>query len=687
LPFRPIFAIGRALITEVKDRYRQRKFGLLAGAIIGAIAGILLSLPFGAGLSSLSFETPFVFRKHGPSEALIVYMDEASHELLGQDPLRPWDRALHARLVERLTAAGAKMIVLDIIFSESTNPPPGTDALAAAIKKSNVILASLDIPNSDPQMKGFTTELPAKQLRDAAAGVGLSNLDRHDQLAVNIEATGKIDRIGWRQMFLGSSNAPALAWMAAKVANAPITRNEQNLSRPMWLNYYGPPGAIENFSYATALSPEISPEKFRGKTVFVGAKPISGFPGARLEQFMSPYGYMPGVEVHATAYLNLVRNEALHAVTPLGEAILLAAAGILFGGGMVLLRPQPASAITLLSIIAISVGGIALPLKTHYWFNWAALALIQVPLSFIWSITYNSIKLHIEKLLLEQSLHLHLSPRRAQQIIGHPELLKPGAEKLEIAIMFTDIANFSKITGRMEPGDLFGMMNNYFQVALTCIHKTDGTVIKLIGDAIFAVWNAPFPQQDFCTRGARAALALQESILKLEQDEKFLPLRTRVGLHCGEAYVGNVGSTERFDYTAMGDNINLTSRLEGLNKIVGTQILATRAFQKNLAADIPTRLIGHFRFKGIDRVVQVHELLDAITLSTMTKSSRGNFEDGLFQLQRKQLDEAEAAFTKASFENPQDGPAKFYLMMIPRLRQKGVHLREDWEGEIELDEK
>ena len=150
------------------------------------------------------------------------------------------------------------------------------------------------------------------------------------------------------------------------------------------------------------------------------------------------------------------------------------------------------------------------------------------------------------------------------------------------------------------------MMNTYFQTAIGCIHKDDGTVVKLIGDAIFAIWNAPFSQEDHCLRAARAALDLQTSIVRLEEDQKFLPLRTRVGLHVGEAYVGNVGSTERFDYTAMGENINIASRLEGLNKMMHTDILATRAFQKYVEATLLTRPIGHFRFKGFDQIGRAH---------------------------------------------------------------------------------
>ena len=214
---------------------------------------------------------------------------------------------------------------------------------------------------------------------------------------------------------------------------------------------------------------------------------------------------------------------------------------------------------------------------------------LQIPATFVWSLAYNAVRLHLEKRLLHESLIMHLSEARVAQILADPSLIKPGAVRQDITIMFTDIANFSKMSSRMEPDDLFKLLNEYYESALSVVKQNDGTVIKLIGDSIFAIWGAPFIQPDQQYRACKAALELQASIIKLESQQRSVPLRTRIGIHTGSAYVGNVGSQKRADYTAIGENINLASRLESLNKHLGTDILVTRDLQKIIESKITSR--------------------------------------------------------------------------------------------------
>jgi adenylate cyclase len=264
-------------------------------------------------------------------------------------------------------------------------------------------------------------------------------------------------------------------------------------------------------------------------------------------------------------------------------------------------------------------------------------------------------------------------------------LLRPGAEKQEISILFSDIANFSRITSHMEPEDLFKLLNNYFETALAAIHQTDGTVIKLIGDSIFAIWNAPFVQPNQQIRACQAALELGERLTLFQARERSLPLRTRVGLHTGLAHVGNVGSTARFDYTAIGDSVNLASRLEGLNKYLGTDLLATRDIQKFVENSIVGRRVGHFKLKGIDHVVEVHELVGLPEKAGNNRPWIEAFEDALYHFQRAAFDRAEAGFRRTMELHPDDGPSLFYLEKIKEFR--AIPPPEDWTGEIEFKEK
>jgi adenylate cyclase len=323
----------------------------------------------------------------------------------------------------------------------------------------------------------------------------------------------------------------------------------------------------------------------------------------------------------------------------------------------------------------------------------------QVGVALLWAILCTSLKLYVDKQVLAESLAYNLSPACVKEILKRPDLLRPGATKQEVSVLFSDIAGFSKITGRMDPDDLFALLNKYYDAALTGIHQTDGTVLQLIGDAIFAVWNAPLPQADHHVRACRAALTLRDQLLQFDVRQQSLPLRTRVGLHAGTASVGNLGSANRFEYSAIGDNTNLASRLEGLNKQLGTEILASRDIQKHVESTLLCRLVGHFKFKGVDRLLEVHELLGSLELAEPTRAWREAFARGLFHFQRRQFDAAEAQFklasqlrcestatpTTACSASMDDGPSLFYLAKIEVFRKE--HPSPEWNGEIELTEK
>jgi adenylate cyclase len=259
----------------------------------------------------------------------------------------------------------------------------------------------------------------------------------------------------------------------------------------------------------------------------------------------------------------------------------------------------------------------------------------------------------------------------------------------EVSVMFTDIAGFSKVSQRKHPEDLVKLLNGYYEEAISAVHGTDGVVIDLIGDAIFALWNAPETQADHAGRASRTALALHRKLLKFDEANDGAPLRTRVGLHRGPVCVGNVGSTQRFNYTAIGDAVNLASRLEGLNKQLGTDILATRDIQREVENSLITRPVGQFRFKGFDKVAEVYELLDIEAAPPWF----GEFREALRHFQRREWDAAEAGFRKVGTmrsaeqrgNEPGDAPSAFYLKQIEALRRSPPP--DDWLGEIDLREK
>ena len=180
----------------------------------------------------------------------------------------------------------------------------------------------------------------------------------------------------------------------------------------------------------------------------------------------------------------------------------------------------------------------------------------------------------------------------------------------------------------------------------------------------------------------RTALRLKNQLILYDAQNKNAPMKTRAGLHTGEALVGNFGSTQRFDYTVMGDAVNLAARLEGLNKHLGTLILATRDFQMAVEDKFVTRSVGVFRFKGIARSVQIFEMVGTPDCGEAMKTWRESFADGLHKFRRGEFEDAAKAFEEPLRLSAKDGPSQFYLKQIKRFHKEPPD--QNWTGEVSL---
>src|SRR5665213_767451 len=659
------------------------------GAILCAVLGWFLLTPIGEKLAHWSYDIPFGLRGVVyPTEAVMVYMDEPSHQQLGQFYNRPWDRSLHATLLNQLTAGHAAGVVFDVVFANPGPDPEADRKLAEAIKRNGHVILAADLRTggygdlqSSQGVQAFDT--PYDPFYDAAEGrCGSDAVYPDGDLMIRLHRPAKKD-----------DQISSEAWMAAKMLNAPVTQNPSNMFLPFYLNYYGPSTTIPSVSfYKVVLTNDqaMAPNFFKNKMVFVGARFFTKYSGERKDEYPTPFSYWIkdhqftcGVEVQATAFLNLLRNERLARVPASVEYAIIILTGLLAGFGLTLLRPLPASLTALLLIVAAAVIDYFLFAYFHLWFAWVIIALAQVPLAWIFSVSINSVQLYVEKQLVEQSLSLYLSPKLVKKFANNPKLLKPGAEKQLLTILFSDIAGFTSISEGMDSDDLARLMNVYFQSAVqNCIHATDGTVVKYIGDAIFAFGNAPDLQNDHSYRACEAALRFRN------QDAQHIngtELITRIGLHTGVANVGNFGSDTRVDYTAIGENINLAARMEGLNKYLGTRVLLTADTQAVAGSRLITRYLGLFRLKGFERAVGVYELTGWKAEEAASRELRARFADALDKLGQKDFTAAEAAFRHTLEISPKDGPCQFYLEQLEELRE--ATLPEGWKGEITLKDK
>jgi adenylate cyclase len=381
-------------------------------------------------------------------------------------------------------------------------------------------------------------------------------------------------------------------------------------------------------------------------------------------------------------FLNLIRGDWLRRPLEWVELLVMAIIGIVFGFGLVRLRPFAATGVALVGVGVIIGAAHLLFSKWLTWFPWLILV-IQVVVAHAWSVLFNSVQFYVQKRIMENTLSMYLSPKLVKKFARDPRLLKPGAEKQTLTIVFTDIEDFTSLSQGMDSDKLAEFMNRYFHIIVgDCIHPADGTVVKYIGDAVFAFWNAPEAQDDHALRACDAALRMRKMG---EMKMRGKTVRTRVGIHTGEANVGNFGSLERVDYTALGENVNLASRLEGLNKFVGTDCLISGETRSAIGDRLVMRRLGLFTLKGFDKSVEVFEIVGLPETAESTRKWREAFAEALGAYEGGHFELAAMAFRGVLDLKPGDGPTEFYLGRLDDLSKEP--LEGDWTGVTLLREK
>jgi adenylate cyclase len=656
----------------------------LFGAVLAAGTGLLIrQTALSRGLERKSYNTSHVMRGEVRApEAVLVYMDEPAYKALGQPLNAPWDRSLHAKLIDRLTAAGARIIVFDIVFTDPmTNRPSADERFAEAMKRSGRVILAAD--NVAAGEGGHKMSRPFDLLYNTAAGVGS---------AETLPDADAVIRLHTPEDLMAS-----LSWVAADFLKADVAQRPGESTAEHWVHYYGRPGLLRSVSYHLALDPDAVPdETFRGKAVFVGGRLLTKMIADRRDEFANPYSFWiprqialkqggffsAGVEVQATMFLNLIRGDWLRRPAAWTEIFVVIVTGVVFGFGLVRLRPFAATGAALAGLVIVAGVAHLLFVKWLIWFPWLILV-VQAGVAHAWSVLFNSVQFYVHKRLMEQTLSMYLSPKLVRKFARNPRLLRPGAEKQTLTIVFTDIENFTSLSQGMDSDELAEFMNRYFQNIVTnCIHEADGTVVKYIGDAVFAFWNAPEAQADHALRACEAALHVRGmDPMKM----RGTPVRTRMGIHTGEANVGNFGSFDRVDYTALGENVNLASRLEGLNKFVGTDCLISADTRALIGDRLVTRRLGLFTLKGFDKPLEVFEIVGHPDTAVTTKTWREAFAEALSAYEGGHFELAAMAFRGVLELKPGDGPTQFYLDRLADLSKQPIE--GDWTGVTQLREK
>jgi adenylate cyclase len=281
-----------------------------------------------------------------------------------------------------------------------------------------------------------------------------------------------------------------------------------------------------------------------------------------------------------------------------------------------------------------------------------------------------------------------VSPSLARLASDRPETLALGGETRELTVLFSDIRNFTSIAEGLSAEALVELLNHYLGEMTDVIFRHDGMLDKYVGDAIMAVWGAPLPQGDHASRACRTALDMVTRLRSLQsvwQQRGWPELGIGIGINSGSMVVGNVGSVQRLSYTVIGDNVNLGSRLEGLNKLYGTEIIASEGTVRAAGEAVVARELDMVRVKGKSLAVRIFEILGPAEECGQWAALIERFSAGVGAYRQRQWEEAIAAFRGVLELRAGDHPAELYVKRCHEMLIKVPGT--DWDGVTTIDVK
>ncbi len=650
---------------------------------------------------------------HVIDDVIIIDIDARSIHKLGR--FNRWSRELYAKLLDVLDEGGAAAVAFDILFDPDQDISADSFFLDAIIENGRVGLAldfSLSDSNNflypmDAPPDGFIKEgrtirpvqLPKKlwsrdrlepgvnEFYNNAAFLGFVN-SRSDPDGVVRRAPPVLEFAGEiYPSFPFALAAPLMGWDLSTLilSDDELVVNsfeDEEFRIPLdgdgnlLLHYRGPFQTFRYISFYEVVEERIPPAYFENKVVFIG----TSFAGlSDLVPTPVESETFPGVEVHATVFHNLVYgNPMLQASRYVTLAIILFLA-VFAAISVGTMRVSWAIG----SIIAVELIYL---ITTFYMFDVHHLVMqIITPtgvlvLTAIVSMSYKYLVEEREKKWVRRAFGHYVSADVVNELMTDPKRLSLGGVNRELTLMFTDIRDFTSLSEGLSAEQLGTMLNRYLTVMTDIVMIEGGTLDKYIGDALVAFFGAPLPTEDHSQRALRAALRMQRAIVELRKEFEgtgFASLRVGVGINTGPVMVGNFGSTQRFDYTAIGDSMNLASRLEGLTKLYRCDILTTAETIKHSGGDFVTRVVDTVRVKGKNEPVDLIQVYGMEDDYEFPNGFIDGYEMALDKYKRGEFEEAKELFEAQIRVFPEDGAA---YPMMQRCERLITNPMPDWDG-------
>lgn len=623
-------------ITDTLSRYAGQALALGA---ISLLAVLLAASPAGWYLDRVVYDDNVVRlnRAPVPEDVVIVALDDITFDVMADEMdglVWPYPRSFHAAVLEHLADAGAKAVFLDIILDLESGFGPDDDAvLKTALGRIPTVLAGEYAPG--------TVIGPLPGLVDAGgipANVTIP-LDV-DHKARFMKAADPFPRSFAEAVryytgnllpgFFSSGSGMARTGRdesdsvpSVEQALARLASRTNALPAPGFIHFYGPAGSFETLSYFEVVNKDLFADhahRFTDRVVFVGRTiRASVTPDEQPDVFAVPYGntMMAGVEIHANAYASLIHGQTRYRAA---SRVMLPAMILWFVLTFLVLNRISSPWTGFLSTAG-SLGGLKL---CNYFLYMHHLVWMVSPFAFFTVICYGTslvrhyVKERDRRLFTQAQLFHYLPGRVAAHVLRHPQKLAMAGDRKQITLLFGDIAGFTTLSETHAPEVIIPLLQEHLRDMTQAIFDHDGTLDKYIGDGIMAFWGAPEDQENHADLALAAAVAMLVSLDQANRKRQAGGrdgLHLRIGLHTGEAVVGNIGSDLFIDYTAIGDNVNTASRIEGAGKYFGTRLTISGECLAALTGNpgVPVTRLGNVAVKGRKTPVALFTVADDMT--------------------------------------------------------------------------
>lgn len=602
----------------------------------------------------------------------------------------PWPRSSYAAMLNYFTRAGAASVAFDMIYSEPSVYGKEDDmAFAQACRKNGKTILAV---HTKVDGENFQNTMPIPELAESCALIanvtGVSDSDGViRQEADNLYGSSTLSFAG---LLLNDSVPENIRYSSTGNINIRYLEGLERYVPYKAMTILQSEFAIEEAEKeGKALDFEnsglIDPEQFKDNYVFFGL-----YAPGLFDICSTPVSAnYQGVGVHISL-LDTVLQGSYLAESPVILVLVLClaaiAAGFVFGSSKLLKK--------LHSIVAKS-GFVLIITAVYLFISYFAfykglilpvlLPVFSLLLSFVAFVFEDYITEGHQKKYIKAAFSQYLSPAVINELIENPSLLKLGGEEREITAYFSDVQGFTSISENLSPVKLTEVLNKYLSAMTDIILSNGGTIDKYEGDAIIAFWNAPAYQKDHANRAIKAALECQKKLEQMAPELEALSgkvFRQRIGLNTGPAVVGNMGSVQRFDYTMMGDTVNLASRLEGINKQFATYTMCSEATMKSALANGCTadfRPMGTIAVVGKKTGINVFVPMENEEF-LKTEQKRSEFNKGLELFTAGKFEEAKKVFESVK----DDGPSLKYIEKCENLIKNPP---ENWDGVIRATEK